>query len=62
MSFLKGKTVAGDNILIAVSQIQSVIAAGEGTTVTLVDGDSVDLELGFQAVSNRLKELGEDIA
>lgn len=59
MSFLKGKTVAGDNILIAVSQIQSVVAAGEGTTITLVDGDTVYLEFGFQAVSNRLKELAE---
>lgn len=59
MSFLKGKTVAGDNILIAVSQIQSVVAAGEGTTVKLVDGDYVDLEFGFQAVNNRLKELAE---
>ena len=59
MSFLKGKTVAGDNILIAVSQIQYVVASGEGTTVTLVDGDSVDLEFGFQAVNNRLKELAD---
>lgn len=59
MSFLKGKTVAGDNILIAVSQIQSVVASGEGTTVTLVDGDSVDLEFGFQAVNNRLKEVAD---
>lgn len=62
MSFLKGKNTNGEQTLIAVSQIQTVATQGDGTAVTLLDGDVVYLELGFQAVSNRLKDLGEDIA
>lgn len=62
MSFLKAKTVAGEQSLIAVSKIVSVTASGKGTTVELVNGASVDLEMGFQSVVNRVKELGAEIA
>lgn len=62
MSFLKAKTTAGAQSLIAVSQIVSVTASGAGTTVELTTGASVDLDMGFQSVVNRVKELGAEIA
>lgn len=61
--FLKAKNASsGDALLIAVSQIAAVEASGKGTEITLLSGDSVETDLGFQSVSNRLKELGSDIA
>ena len=63
MSFLKAKNAAtGEALLIAVSQIAAVEASGKGTEITLVTGDSVITDLGFQSVSNRLKDLGAAIA
>lgn len=61
--FLKAKNAAtGDALLIAVSQVAAVEASGKGTEITFVSGDSVVTDLGFQSVSNRLKELGVNIA
>lgn len=62
MSFLKGKNGAGAQTLVAVSQIATVTDNDGSTTVELINGDVISLELGFQAVSNRLKDLGAEIA
>ena len=62
MSFLKAKTTSGNQILIALDKIVSVQASGSGTTVETSDNQSVDLDMGFQSVVNRVKELGSEIA
>lgn len=62
MSFLKAKTTSGNQILIALDKIVSVQASGSGATVETSDNQSVDLDMGFQSVVNRVKELGSEIA
>lgn len=60
--FLKAKTVAGENLLVAVGQISTVTATSEGTLFEMKSGDSYFTTLGFQAVGNRLAELGIEVA
>lgn len=61
--FLKAKDAnSGDAVLIAVSQIAVVEASGKGTDITVTSGETYNTDLGFQSVSNRLKDLGSDIA
>lgn len=61
--FLKAKNVdTGEAILINIFTITSVEASGKHTVISLRDNGEVAIDLGFQSVSNRLKELGQSIA
>lgn len=60
--FLKGKNGAGEQTLVSVKEIVSVQASGKGVDVDLTTGLTVHLDMGFQSVVNRLKELGADVA
>lgn len=60
--FLKAKNVAGENTLIAVAKISAVVASEAGTVFAMENGDVHDTTLGFQAVGNRLAELGIEVA
>lgn len=61
MSFLKAKDAQGNNVLFAVDSIVAVTATAEGTIVSLKTGAKVETTLGFQSVSNRLKDLGAEV-
>lgn len=61
--FLKAKNAdTGEAILINIFTITSVEASGKNTVIGLRDNGEVTIDLGFQSVSNRLKELGQSIA
>ena len=60
--FLKAKNTDGENTLIAVAKISTVVASEAGTVFAMENGDVHDTTLGFLAVGNRLADLDIQVA